>query len=1163
MDTHAQTLVQGPPGTGKTYTAAALISHLLAQGKRVLVTAHTDRALKEVRAKLPAAIRPLAVSVVGSTREDMSDLRIAVERIAATAADHDSAEALTRIDRALRSIDDLRGRRAAAFHNLLTAREDEVQTHEFAGYRGTLASIAGELATDAERNRWLSDYVGDVLYPAPLHSQEIVEWHALLTDPALAADESDAQRRVFEPAGLPDPGRFADMVAREAAAAADNRLRHLRAHPAAAALHQLPFDARDKLRARLHALVTELDYLSSRREHWMAAALDDARCGRADLWRARHDHITQLIGQATQLVRELGSVTEVELRSTDIAGLVPLARNLYEHLAGGRTIKLGPDRRPKVGALASKQVKQAVPLFEAVLVDGLPPTTPAQLAAFLTWVDATKTLSALDRAWPTNVVIPPEDTLHERLQWHAPRSPSSTASSPWQPSWAAKSNDWRSSGCRSRTGRHRRHPRLCRASRSRCGGRRARRGAHAPRRPAAAARRRGALGRGRPVRALDVGRGARPRPRALRIGLPAARTAGRGPAPRGAPRPTWRPVEGWRSPVAHCSHDSPGDADGDWPGSTGSTGSRDFLRRGLGRRRAPSSGAGRHSTSTRCRLSSRGSRWRSAPMSKSWRPPARGTTPSPLTDSPGRPVRAWSSTPTLCVGWARAPGSTRCNRRPRSAKPWTAADPRFRCGSCRPTGSPTSYVSSRTCSTSSSSTRLRRPVWKRRSCSTWRRRIVVIGDDKQVSPSAVGVDQQQLRDLANQYLYDNPDRSTWQDPQRSLFDEAKTRSTGRLTLVEHRRCVPELIEFSNRIAYEPDGVRLVPVRQFGADRLDPIKPVFLEDGYHRGTTNKINPVEAEAIVEQIEKCCADPRYDGLTFGVISLLGTEQAKLIEKKLQDCLSAEWNAHDLRCGDAADFQGSERDVMFLSMVAAPQAGRRHAALTRDLYVQRYNVAASRAKDQMWLFHSIRPDDLSNKEDMRFRLLDYCYEVERSAQETDEAVTAPLPEHVRVAPFESLFEQRVCNRLVERGFSVIPQVDAPGYRLDLVVVGATTRLAIECDGDTWQGPAAYHRDMAAQRELERCGWTIVRVHESEFTIEQARALRPVREALAKLGIYPAGRSPVPGDARQVRRAADGASCPRPAHRGGAARSAPAGRQGLVTSCRFLTYARSNGSPS
>ncbi len=291
----------------------------------------------------------------------MSDLRVAVERIGAMAAEHDPAEALARVDRALRSIDDLRVRRAAAFHDLLTAREDEVQMHEFAGYRGTLASIARELATDAERNRWLSDYVDDA---APLHSQEIVEWHALLTDPALAADEIDAQCRVFEPAGLPDPHRFADLVARETAtAAADSRLQHQRTHPAAAALHRLPVDARDALQARLHALVAELDYLSGRREHWMAAALDDARSGRADLWRARHDHVIQLIDHATQLVRELGSVTEVELRSTDIAGLVPLARNLHEHLAGGRTIKMGPDRRPKVGTLASKQVKQAAPLF--------------------------------------------------------------------------------------------------------------------------------------------------------------------------------------------------------------------------------------------------------------------------------------------------------------------------------------------------------------------------------------------------------------------------------------------------------------------------------------------------------------------------------------------------------------------------------------------------------------------------------------------------------------------------------------------------------------------------------------------------------------------------------------------------------------------------------
>ena len=179
-------------------------------------------------------------------------------------------------------------------------------------------------------------------------------------------------------------------------------------------------------------------------------------------------------------------------------------------------------------------------------------------------------------------------------------------------------------------------------------------------------------------------------------------------------------------------------------------------------------------------------------------------------------------------------------------------------------------------------------------------KIVVIGDDKQVSPSAVGVDQQQLRDLANMYLGDDPYRASWLDPKRSYFDEANMRFGGRITLTEHRRCVPEIIGFSNRIAYEPEGIRLFPVRQFGAERLEPIKVVYLADGYE--ADNKTNPVEADAIVDQIRKCLAEPQYDGATFGVISLLGKEQAKLIEHNSLDTVSPEeWTARELRCGDA----------------------------------------------------------------------------------------------------------------------------------------------------------------------------------------------------------------------------------------------------------------------
>jgi very-short-patch-repair endonuclease len=362
-----------------------------------------------------------------------------------------------------------------------------------------------------------------------------------------------------------------------------------------------------------------------------------------------------------------------------------------------------------------------------------------------------------------------------------------------------------------------------------------------------------------------------------------------------------------------------------------------------------------------------------------------------------------------------------------------------------------------------------------------------------------------LRDLANQYLYDNDYRSTWHDPQRSLFDEAKMRFGGMLTLLEHRRCVPEIIGFSNQIAYEPDGVRLIPVRQFGADRLEPIRPVFVRDGFQKGSSSSTtNPVEADAVVAQIAKCLADPRYDGLTFGVISLLGSAQAKLIQSKLLEVVKEEeWSARDLRCGDAADFQGSERDVMFLSMVAAHQDGRRLAALTATTYVQRYNVSASRAKDQLWLFHSVDPASLTNAEDMRRQLLEYCYGISRRTATSDERVVqGALPEDQLVAPFDSLFEQRVCNRLLDRGFSVIPQYPALGYSLDLVVTGATTRLAVECDGDAWHGPDAYARDMGRQRELERCGWHFFRVLESEFYLDQIRALAPLWEKLDELSI-------------------------------------------------------------
>ena len=129
------------------------------------------------------------------------------------------------------------------------------------------------------------------------------------------------------------------------------------------------------------------------------------------------------------------------------------------------------------------------------------------------------------------------------------------------------------------------------------------------------------------------------------------------------------------------------------------------------------------------------------------------------------------------------------------------------------------------------------------------------------------------------------------------------------------------------------------------------------------------PVEAEAIVAQIELCVADPAYEGRTFGVVVLQGTGQVQLIHHMLLERVEPkEWERRRLRVGTPPDFQGDERDVVFVSLVIA----EKRAAVTGTEWQRRFNVAASRAKDQMWLFHSVGPE-LLTVTDLRASLLSY----------------------------------------------------------------------------------------------------------------------------------------------------------------------------------------------
>ena len=131
-----------------------------------------------------------------------------------------------------------------------------------------------------------------------------------------------------------------------------------------------------------------------------------------------------------------------------------------------------------------------------------------------------------------------------------------------------------------------------------------------------------------------------------------------------------------------------------------------------------------------------------------------------------------------------------------------------------------------------------------------------------------------------------------------------------------------------------------------------------------------NELEADWIAALVAACCAHPAYKEATLGVISLLGEDQARaVLDRVRQRIAPEELEQRAFIAGDAYHFQGDERDVMFLSLVEAP-GERRPAVLNGPTRPAALNVAASRARDQMWLFHSIDAEDF-HPDDMRGRLL------------------------------------------------------------------------------------------------------------------------------------------------------------------------------------------------
>jgi very-short-patch-repair endonuclease len=1080
-------VVEGPPGTGKTHTIANLVSALLARGQRVLVTSEKAQALRVLRDKLPAPMQELCVSITDASPKGKSDLAKSVATLAAERTEFNPERADRRIADLTARRDAARRRRAEILEEIRALRESETYQHpEIArDYRGTLANIARAITETTERDGWVHGYARGEL---PISEQELGELLHLLRDET-PERRSRLTQRLPDPDELLPADRFGQLVA---LVAQGDALRAGDDGPLVAALEELPPDALVRLEPVCRTVVDaalRLRHVRQQLVPWAHRTSDMLLAGNGvHLWYQAVGQL-QLTGQAQEHDR-LADFARVHVSaSVDPAGAAPVFERLTAYLGQGGAIKK---------FLKSAEQKAAEQFGDTILVNGAPPTTERAAAA------ASHHLRILEIAVRLDTALRP---LGMGLPLGSERPVLIDAMLGIQHTCAAIE------GLRNAAASLRELLAIL----------------PAPQRPlvtsVAAVHRVASVttevtrARSSAVAAAEI----QAKADEMLAGAPTVERAPETVALADALRR--HDIEGYEKAIGALVRARQQQAD--------QRRCNDLLVR----LRAASITFAEEFVATAydpvwvARLPYWPNAWARA-CAVAWM--AERT-------APGREQQLDAELSSAVADLHKLTGELA------AARSWRACLARMNAEQVQALQSYRNAMANVGKGTGKYAERFRQaardamgvaqaavPAWvmpiqqvlasvppKADSFDVvivdeasqadltsvfllWLApRVIVVGDDKQCTPSEVASGAlQQIFDRLDAELHDLPSylRSAF-TPRDSIFSLLRSRFGQVVRLREHFRCMPEIINWSSNMFYR--DAPLVPLRQFGADRLAPLRSTYVSGAETTPTRGSyVNRAEAVAIADSVAQCLTDPAYDGRSFGVVVLQGHPQVDLINQELRQRISdEEWTRRRLRVGAPPDFQGDERHVVWLSMVVAPNTKSR--ALTARDSEQSFNVAASRAQDQLWLFHSVTPD-LLNSIDLRHSLLTYMLTAGGSAIEP---VVTGVERDRRHEAFDSLFEQRVFLDLVGRGYHVTPQYESNGRRIDLVVTGAAGKLAVECDGEAFHTTVEQRAaDLAREQELKRCGWTFERIRESTYYLDPGAALAPVWVALDRLGIGPLG---------------------------------------------------------
>lgn len=363
------------------------------------------------------------------------------------------------------------------------------------------------------------------------------------------------------------------------------------------------------------------------------------------------------------------------------------------------------------------------------------------------------------------------------------------------------------------------------------------------------------------------------------------------------------------------------------------------------------------------------------------------------------------------------------------------------------------------------------------------RQCVIVGDRQQLPPTSFFrrfEDASEIEDEEGDDL----------DVESILDQASNVFLPPRLLRWHYRSRHQSLIAFSNKFFYD----NRLTVFPSPVEKSDDMGVRLIQvNGQYAG---RHNPAEARAVVEWARDFMG--RRPDRSLGIVAI-NQLQRDLINDQMERHFDTDAEASRYReaweqrddglfqffVKNLENVQGDERDVIAISTVYGPNAEgkvmQNFGPISQGNGHRRLNVLFTRAREQVVLFSSLKPERIEIRENTGRgpRILRAYLDYAATGRLDPGTGTGRQP--------DSDFEVFVANRLKGLGYEVVPQVGVAGFFIDLGIrhpeFPGTFLTGVECDGATYHSAkSARDRDRLREEVLVGLGWTLYRIWSTDW---------------------------------------------------------------------------------